>query len=233
MTKWKIIIPKDFEVSDNEYQIDGKKYYRVTSTLGIIAKHRLMNWMKKVGEKEANQILATRQALGITVHKLIELTLKDEVYNLGTYETEIQEGLCKFYEFKQLANLVPDALEQRLWSNKYNFAGTADYIGKYKSTEKFLVNTRDEGKNPKFKDGGYVVGDWKTSKDFYPTYWLQLGAYLVAFEELTGIELDGGFICLIRNGKLKIKEKTRKELLKDFEIYKHVIEVYKWWKHVE
>jgi hypothetical protein len=227
--KWKIVIPKEFEVTNNEYNIDGKKYFRVTSTLGIIAKHRLMNWMKKVGEKEANQILATRQALGITVHKLIELTLKDEAYNLGTYETEIQEGLCKFYEFRTLADLKPDALEQRLWSNKFGFAGTCDYIGGYKTPDKFLVRTQ----TPKFKNGGYIIGDWKSGKDIYPSYWLQVAAYAMAFYELTGIKVDGAFVCQIHGGKLRIKEMTWKELEEQFRIYTHVIEVYKWWYRLE
>jgi len=224
--KWKIIVPEDFKVSDNEYLINGKSYCRVTETLGVIAKHRLMNWMKRVGEKEANKVLETRQNIGITTHKLIEWTLKDEVYNLGTYENEIQESMCKFYEFRTLASLKPDALEQKLWSNKFGYAGTADYIGTYKTIEKFLVRTQ----TPKFTKGGYIILDWKTAKDFYPTYRLQLAAYLVAFEELTKLQIDGGAIVLIRNGKLKIKEWTREELLQEFEVYKALLIVYRWWK---
>jgi predicted RecB family nuclease len=226
MTKWKITTPKDFESTNDEYCINGRKYCRVTVTLGVIAKHRLMSWMGRVGEKEANKVLETRQNIGITTHKLIEWTLKGELFNLGTYETEIQESMCKFYEFRTLANLKPDALEQRLWSNEFGFAGTADYIGKYKTVEKFLVRTQI----PKFKDGAFVIGDWKTAKDFYPTYRLQLAAYAMAFKELTGIQVDGAFICLIRNGKLKVKELTWDELVEEFEVYKALLIVYKWWK---
>ena len=58
--KWQIVVPKDFETTNNEYKINGKAYHRVTVTLGIIAKHRLLSWMGKVGTAEANKILETR-----------------------------------------------------------------------------------------------------------------------------------------------------------------------------
>lgn len=233
--KWQIVVPKDFESTDKSYHINGKQYLRVTATLGIIAKHRIDAWIKRIGHAKANQILETRQAIGIHVHKLIELTLKDEDFNLGGYELEIQEGMCKFYEFQQAASLKPDGLEQRLWSNKYGYAGTADFVGTYQSPPKvktpkgvvqspFLVR----GHKPKFEKPAYVIGDWKTGKAFYPTYWLQLAAYAMAFKELTGIKVKGAFIARIRDGKLKVAEKTWDELELEFEAYIHALELYKW-----
>jgi len=233
--KWQIVLPGDFETTDYNYRINGKQYLRVTATLGIIAKHQIDAWIKRVGHAKANQILETRQAIGIHVHKLIELTLKGEDCNLGGYELEIQEGMCKFYEFQRVSALKPDGLEQRLWSNKHGYAGTADFIGTYQSppntkTPKgvsqspFLVR----GRASKFDEPSYVIGDWKTGKGFYPTYWLQLAAYAMAFKELTGIKVAGAFIARIRDGKLKVAEKTWSELELDFEAYIHALELYKW-----
>lgn len=221
--KWQIFVPADFESTPYEYMIGGKKYPRVTTTLGVVSKHRIDNWKKSIGYAQAAKILETRQAIGIHIHKLIELTLKKEDYNLGTYETEIQEGLCKFYEFNKVAELVPEALEQRLWSNEHNYAGTADYIGYYRNPDKrFLVR----GHEPKFTKKAFVIGDWKTAKAFYPSYWCQLAAYAMAFKELTGIQVEGGFVCRIRDGKLKVKEMTWDEMVKSFEVYKAVLTVY-------
>lgn len=234
--KWQIVVPDDFESTSYEYKLNGKIYQRVTSTLGIIAKHRLQNWMRKTGFAKANKILETRQNIGIQVHKLCELFLKGESVNLGTYEKEIREGMCKFYEFAKMANLKPDGIEQRLWSNKYGYAGTADYIGQYKSPERFLsskIVNHKRVKIPKFKNGAYVIGDWKTSKGFYPTYWLQLAAYAKAFQELTGIKVEGGFITRIRDGKLYVKEMTWKELEKEFEPYLWALKLYKWYYHIK
>lgn len=222
--KWQIVVPSDFTTEDSCYRIQGKEYYRVTHVLSIIAKNRLRHWLAKVGYKESNRIIETRQALGTHVHKLIELYLKGQKINLGTYETEIQEGMCKFYEFAKLANLEPEALEQRLWSNAHDYAGTADYVGQYTSPVKFLVR----GHAPKFPKSAFVVGDWKTSKDIYPQYWLQIAAYCFAFKELTGITPDGGFICRIRDGTLKVKEKTWDELQLEYKAFLSAVELHKW-----
>lgn len=222
--KWQIVVPEDFESTPKEYKLGGDTYKRVTTTLGIIAKPQLFSWAKRVGEAKANKILETRQAIGSHVHKLIEMALSGKDINLGSYELEIREGMCKFYEFQKIANLKPDALEQRLWSNKHGYAGTADYIGRYTSPKKFLVR----GHPPKFEKEAFVIGDWKTAKSFYPSYWLQLAAYAMAFQELTGIKVDGVFIARIRDGQIKVKELTYSELKKLFPAYIHALELYKW-----
>lgn len=222
--KWQIVVPDDFDTTDKAYKLNGKEYHRVTHVLGIIAKHRLRKWVGKVGYKQSNKIMETRQVIGTHVHKLIELTLQNKKVNLGTYETEIREGMCKFYEFRDEAKLKPEGLEQRLWSNKHGYAGTADYVGYYTSPEKFLVR----GHKPKFTKSSFVIGDWKTSKDIYPQYWLQLAAYCYAFKELTGITPKGAFICRIRDGTLKIKEKTWRELELEFSAFLAALELHEW-----
>lgn len=222
--KWKIIVPEDFEATEQAYKINGREYYRVTHVLSIIAKHRLRKWIGKVGYKQSHKIIETRQIIGTKIHKLIELTLKGETCDLSEYEEEIREGLCKFYEFQKHAKLKPEALEQRLWSNEHGYAGTADYIGYYTSPKKFLVR----GHKPKFTKSSFVIGDWKTSKDIYPQYWLQIAAYCWAFKELTGITPAGGFVCRIRDGKLKVKEKTWEELQLEFKAFLAALELHKW-----
>lgn len=233
MTKksWQIVTPQVFVTTNNEYQISGRTYYRVTATLGVIAKHRLLSWKKRVGPAKAESILQTRQAIGVYVHKLIELTLKGEDYNLGAYETEIQEGLKKFYEFKKLAKLKAEGIEQRLWYNKYGYAGTADFIGHYTSPVEFLaakIVNHKRIKTPLFSKGAFVIGDWKTGKNIYPSAWLQLAAYAEAFEHLTGVKLEGGFITRIRDGKLQVKEISRKDLHRLFPAYLHALGLYEW-----
>ena len=129
-----------------------------------------------------------------------------------------------FKNFKKHCILTPDATEQKLWSDEFEYAGTADYIGTYKSNEEWLVR----GWKPKFKNASLVIGDWKTSRDIYDEYWLQLAAYCWAFYERTGIKVKGAFIAQFRDGKIRIKEKSWKELMLDFEIYKSVLILYRW-----
>jgi hypothetical protein len=222
--EWKIDIPAEMFVSKQYYLIKGKKFVRVTSSLNVISKPGLLIWFQKVGEYEAKRIVERRQVLGSKVHKLIELSLKGETVNLDNYEQEIKEDMLLFKEFRKQSGLKPDALEQRLWSTKHGYAGTADYIGKYKTPKDFLIR----GHTAKFEKSSFVIGDWKTSRDIYPEYWLQLAAYVVAFEELTGIKVKGAFIAQFRYGKIRVMEKTYDELIILFEIYKAVLKLYNW-----
>ncbi len=222
--EWKIDIPEEMFVSKQYYLIKGKKFVRVTSSLSVIAKPGLLTWFQRVGEREANRIIKTRQELGTKVHKLIELTLKGNKIDLSNYENEIKENLLLFSEFCKQSKLKPEALEQRLWSIKHGYAGTCDYIGYYKTPEDFLVR----GHDAKFKESSFVLGDWKTSRDIYPEYWLQLAAYVFAFEELTGIKAAGAFIVQFRYGKIRVKEMTYEELRELFEVYKSVLHLYGW-----
>ena len=226
MTKksWSIVEPKDFEVTNKNYRFNNKEYVRVTQSLSIINKPGIVAWSARVGRKKVEAIMTKRCNLGTLVHNLFERTLKGEKFNLGTYEKEIQEDLNLFDEFKINTCLSPEALEQRLWSNKHGYAGTADYIGEYQSFKKYLVR----GWKANFPDGAKVIIDWKTSADLYKTYFLQLAAYIVAFEELTGVRLDGGVLVQFRNGKIRVKEMTYDELMVEFEAFKHALGLYNW-----
>lgn len=221
--------PSDYTSTSKEYNIDGKKYIRVTRSLGIIAKQGLMFWFAKVGRRAADAVIKNRQILGTKVHSLIEKDLKgEELYLDALSDTpanaEIKEDLKLFSVFKEVAKLRPEALEQHLWSNKFHYAGTADYIGRYTTPERFLVR----GHAARFKKSALVVGDWKTSRTIYPEYWLQLAAYAWAFYELTGIKVEGAFIVQFRFSKVKVKEKNWDELMELFEVYQHALELYKW-----
>jgi len=224
MNKWKIVLPEDFKVEDKNYRINGKKYPRVTQVNNIIAKPGISAWAGRVGWKKVEAVIARRCEIGVTVHNLIERTLKKKKFNLGTYEKEIQTDMMLFDEFKINTRLDPEGLEQNLWSNKHGYAGTADYIGQYKSFEKYMVR----GHKTKFTEEARVIGDWKTSADIYRPYWLQMAAYIVAFEELTGQKLEGAFIVQFRNGRIRVKEKTYAELMKEFKAFLHAFALYEW-----
>jgi len=219
---WSIVKPEDFEVDSKNYRINGKDYARVTQVLNIIAKPGITSWAARVGRKKVEAIIKRRCDLGTIVHNLFERTLKGESFNLGNYEKEIQDDLNLFDEFKINTCLEPEALEQNIWSNKHGYAGTADYIGQYKSFAKYLVR----GHKSKFIKESRVIGDWKTSADIYPQYWLQMAAYIMAFEELTGVKLEGAFIAQFRNGKIRVKEMTYDELVLEFKGYLHALGLY-------
>ncbi len=220
---WDIVVPADFECTSNEYRINGKNYARVTQTLSSISKPGLVAWFLKVGHARANKIKETRQNLGTRVHKLFEDILKGKKVDTSTCNTEIKDDVWLFNIFKDECKLQPEALEQHLWSNNYGYAGTADYIGYYTPDAKYIVRGHS-----RFKGKSYVLLDWKTSTSIHDEYWLQLAAYLQAFEELTGIRLDGAAVVQFRNGQVKIKERTYDELQALFKVYISNLIIYHW-----
>jgi hypothetical protein len=204
---WDIKIPSEFICEDNYYLIRGKKYARVTRINSIIDKPELRNWYMKTGSVKAKEILKTRSSFGSTAHKLIEITLKGEQLS-ENYDSFLIDTIKVFNKWRETHELIPQSLEQRLWSEKYKYAGTCDYVGSF--------------------DGKFMIGDWKTSKGIYPEYWLQLSAYVLAFEEQTGLKLDGAFILQIRDGEYSLETKTRDELIELFEIFKAAQTIYNW-----
>jgi hypothetical protein len=226
--KWKIEKP-ELSVDRKGYTIDGKRYVRVTNSLSVIAKNGLMGWYMRVGKAGAEKIIKNRQVLGTIAHSLFEKqVLGKPLGDLDKYVDEIQMDVRLFKNFNKTCILKPDATEQNLWSEKFGYAGTADYFGTYKSNVKWLVHENRKAPVPRFAKGAFVVGDWKTSRDIYDDYWLQLAAYAWAFYERTGIKVAGAFIAQFRNGKIRIKERTWDELMETFEVYKAVLIIYRW-----
>lgn len=205
---WKIEQPDEFLCTDNHYLINGKKYYRVTRINSIIAKPELMSWYAKQGMDKAKKILKSRACFGSTLHKCIEVILKNKELHYENYDPLLINDLKLFEQWKNENNIKIEALEQHLWSDEFLYAGTADFIGKL--------------------NGKRLIGDWKTSKAIYDEYWLQLSAYFFAFEELTDEKLDGAFILKIRDGKKELQYKTRNELKDLFEVFKAAYIVFKW-----
>jgi hypothetical protein len=222
MTKWVIEEPDEFFVESDYYLIEGEKYYRITRIKGVINQYGLNQWFKNNDAKTINKIMKASQIRGTKTHKLFELKLQNKKITKSKYSEEIRENLDLFTPFEEDCELKADAVEQHLWNKEYAIAGTADYIGYYKSCKKYLKR----GHEPKFNEKSYVIGDWKTSSGIYDDFWLQLATYVYMFEKQTGVKIDGAFIAQFKNGKLKIEEKTREELAHYFEVFKHVLKVF-------
>jgi hypothetical protein len=224
--KWKIELPLNYKITDDYYLINDIKYWRVTRVKSVINNEGLNRWRSKIGDKEADKIMKERQEIGTKTHKAFELLLNSSYVDMDLYNDEIQKNICLMNEMRECCNLIPDSLEQKLWSDNYKIAGTADYIGSYNSYKKYLKRKRE----PKFNNASFVIGDWKTSTQIYDDYWIQLASYVKMFEDLTNIKSDGAFIAQFRNGKIKVEEKTYDELEKYFKIMLNCLEIYKYKK---
>jgi len=196
---WNISEPFEYIQRSRYYLINGTKYDRVTSVLNIIDKPALRMWYANAGVKRARHISQTRADIGTTVHKLIEIHLSGEEVQLDNYDDEIKQSILLFQEFQKKNNLIPEGVEVFLWNDEYEYAGTTDFIG--------MCN------------GKRMILDWKTSKMIYEEYWLQLSAYVIAFEALTNVKVDGAGILCIRDGTTTFKDITYDEAKKLFEIF--------------
>jgi hypothetical protein len=235
MKELKIDEPDEYLCESNHYLINGKKYWRVTQVKGMINKPGLNAWRARSNYAQTQKYLHMRAEFGSTLHRLFEIKLNGGKVNHSNYDDETQTDLENFDEVSKKCKLKAAALEQHLWSTEYEIAGTADYIGEYTSCPEFLPKEgRGSKRKPvdsKFPDGAFVIGDWKTSPDVYGDFWVQLSAYAVMLEELTGIRVDGVFIARFRPDEKKpdceIQEMTREELDPYFEVMKACIKLFK------
>jgi len=153
--------------------------------------------------------MKTRGDFGTSIHKLIELTLDGKAIDLSNYDEETNVTMKLFDDFTTDHDVKPKLLEQHLWldlSKDYRYAGTVDFVG--------------------YVDGKLMILDWKTSKAIYDDYWLQLAAYIVALEALTGERVDSCGILHIRDGKKKFVVKSYKEMMDEFKVFKACLVVY-------
>ena len=149
----------------------GNKYPSVTTVTGLLKKDIIQAWRNKVGAEEANKISSTAARRGTRIHTLCEKYLLNEKVPLGMFDHEMWNSL------QPLLNDIYDiyALEQPLFSNHLQVAGTVDCIAKYK--------------------GKLSVIDFKSSRrlktrDDIHDYFIQCSAYAVAFEEMTNIPVS-------------------------------------------
>ena len=146
----------------------GNKYPSVTTVTGLLKKQSIIAWRKRVGEEEANRISSTAARRGTRIHSLAEKYLLNETVNPDMFDIEM------WNKFKPILHNINNiyALEQSLFSDHLEVAGTVDCIAEY--------------------NGKMSVIDFKTSKrikerDNIHDYFMQCSAYAVAFEEMTKI----------------------------------------------
>lgn len=209
----------------NRVHEDGLRFYQVTEDDKVIAKlpsvttilgntkdmSGLEKWKKKVGEAEAKRISELSMNRGTIMHRLIELykgtsgdaserliILKDlakeddecnqfsDEENGALYLAEAWKFFYKFYfnssDYFDRVKTVLEA-ETFLWTIKAGgWAGTVDNISE-------------------MTDGLIKIIDYKNSRrpkreDWIQDYFIQTGAYFVAYWDMTGIKADGAEIWI-------------------------------------
>lgn len=177
------------------YQVEGALYPSVTTILAVVAKPNLAAWARRTTLAAVREMLEDGldidQALtlaaeeperardaaasrGTAIHEAIAAALAGGPYPPGA-EPYVRAALG----FLRESGLSLVAHEAVILSRRYGFAGTCD------------VATAAS-------DGGLVLVDWKTG-GIWPEAALQLGAYSLALEEMTGRPVTEAFVVGLRH----------------------------------
>lgn len=185
---------------------EGKLYPSVTTVLGSIPDPELEAWRAAVGVDKANEIGRKAAKRGTKIHTWCECYIKQIGFGIAPHDHEAGQmffNMCpELNKFEEV-----HALEQRLWSDSLQVAGSVDCIAKV--------------------DGKMTIVDFKTSTnpktaDMIPGYFMQCSAYAQCWWERTGIAINKIRIIMTTqdDGVLIFDEQVKNWLPKFIEIRK-------------
>ena len=202
----------EFIPEKHVYTYNGKKVDGTTGILGVINKPALMYWavnqavaffinaIKPGISYDEIQLKAMAEGMkasprkksgdaadiGKLVHEWIESYIKGEKPTTPINE-QMKNAIDSFLKWEKESGVKFVHSEKVVFSRKYNYAGTLDFIGEI--------------------DGKLLLGDFKTSKGIWDEYWLQTSAYQQAYlEEFPESEILGQVIVRIgKDGVLEVR----------------------------
>lgn len=175
---------------------NGNRYPSVTTVTGKMNEEAIKKWRARVGEEEANKISSRAAGRGTKIHSLCESFLKGEPLQVDMFDQDFWNNLKPFVD--KIDNI--HALENMMYSDKLQLAGTVDCIGEY--------------------EGELSIIDFKTAsklkkEEWIQNYFIQATAYSVMFEELFDIKVPNIVIIIgVDNETPQIFKKRRKEFIK-------------------
>ena len=189
------------KLTDNNYKYytnkHGERVMRVSDVIKILAKDQLLIWANMLGFKHISyrDELNRTANIGSLCHEVIEkyfrkgvlATVDYEDWNVSDYgdKLEVKWALQSFFT----------------WFRKF----TETHTYKVKFTERVIVGEHLGGTIDCGIDGWedpdkVIFVDYKTSKSFYLTQFLQLAAYVMLYEEVEGKDTVEG-IMVVRLSK--------------------------------
>lgn len=204
-----------FDEEKHLYTVGGKVVDGTTGVLSVIAKPALIGWAVKVAIESLERTLepgisydelqlkamlesakgahrkrsGTAADMGHMVHEWIAKHIAGENPK-PLVNKECLNAVNKFLEWEREHKVEFLESEKVLYSSKYNYAGTMDFLAKV--------------------DGKVMIGDFKTSSGIWDEYWLQVAAYQQAYqEEFPEVKIDGALIVRIgKDATLEVKERA-------------------------
>ena len=135
-------------------------------------------------EGATNKIMKEAERIGTVVHGLVEDYLKGKEIPTQN-DKRVVNCWNLFLKWWENQEYEPIEIEKKLYSKKYNYAGTLDLV-------------------VKDKEGNLVLIDIKTSNQISFDYYLQLNAYWFAYEEETKQKISKALVVRLPKSDKKI-----------------------------
>jgi len=223
----------------------------VTTKLGVIDKPFLARWRGDVGNREADMRMYDAGQKGKRIHWAWSVALEGGAVIYDPWQNPVytEEGIAKLKEDhkkvailrtqeemwsisklqKQFEALEPEIIgvEETVYDLENNDAGTIDSV-LWIDKGAYAVS----GSKPLILSSGVYINDLKTGSYIGEDTWLQLAPYVVMYEKMHGVECAGALIThtgsTIKTGipGLKTLLRTREELQKDYEDYRHAAKLW-------
>lgn len=172
---------KTTETGRRYFTPEGNTYPSVTTVLSELSKKSIMEWRKRVGEEQANQISHQAASRGTTVHQICE----DYLNNKNDYLKDVMpNNIASFNDIKPIIDQHINNVwfqEEFLYSDQLKCAGQVDCIAEW--------------------DGELAIIDFKTSRkqkkeEWIQNYFMQTAFYAAAFYERTGVPIKRSVILI-------------------------------------
>lgn len=153
---------------------DGNKYPSVTTVIGATKKQSILEWRKRVGEKEANRISSRAASRGTSLHSMNEDYLNN-MFNEEKYKDKVLP-LFMFKHLKPFLDKINNihVLEGALYSDRLKLAGRVDCIAEYEN-ELAIIDFKSSTEPKK--------------REWIENYIAQECAYAMMYYERTGIKV--------------------------------------------
>jgi hypothetical protein len=218
---------KQVNILDQRFYKRDEKYYPSVSTiLQYYPKGRYFEDCIKSNAYNSEIIAQKAAGEGTQVHKAIEDFLNGEEivwldeYGSAKYNLDVWKMILKFADFWNTHKPELIASEYHLFSDKYEYAGTADLV-------------------VRFKDKLWLL-DIKTSNSLHTSYELQLAAYIEAWNETHDEKITEAGIIWLKASTRGVDKQGKKiqgegwqlktfdnSIEKSFEMFTKIYDIYK------
>lgn len=193
------------EGHEEYYNSKGIEVPSVTTILKLLNKPAIPRWANSLGFKHLSydKTLEESAHYGTNVHNALDAYFKNVKYipelKYSDEELKIRTSLYHFFSWKNKHELNTILNEKKLVGEEYG--GTLDWYGEI--------------------DGKLTILDFKTSKDFNASMFLQLSAYTHLIEEYSSYKVEQVAILILnyKNPKFKFKILSKEEIEPYFGVF--------------